>query len=261
MGTVERSGASIYYEIGGEGPAVVFAHGAGGNRLSWWQQTPEFEQRHRVVRFDHRCFGRSTCPPEDFHPRHFADDLFAILDAEGIERAALVCQSMGGWTGLRAALAAPERVTCLVLCDTPAGIFLPTVLEAAAEVGRRATSDGIRANLALAPDFPARQPALAHLYEQIAALNTGFDPGTLARLYDEGGRILPERLEGYGVPTLLIAGEQDQLFPPAVLRDVAAVIPNAELREFPVCGHSVYFEDAAAFNLVVKDFIAKHSRE
>ena len=46
-----------------------------------------------------------------------------------------------------------------------------------------------------------------------------------------------------------------------MLRGVAAVIPNAVLREFPVCGHSVYFEDAAAFNLVVKDFVAKHSRE
>ena len=259
MPTVQRSGANIYYEVGGEGPAVVFAHGAGGNRLSWWQQTSCFEARYRVIRFDHRCFGRSTCPTEDFHPKYFADDLLAILDAEGVERAALVCQSMGGWTGLRTALEAPERVACLVLCDTPGGLVSAKVLEAAAAVGSRATRDGIRGNAALAPDFPARQPALAHLYDQIAALNTGFDPSTLSRLVDEEGRILPEQLEGYGVPTLVVAGEHDQLFPLAALREVASLLPNAELREFPVCGHSVYFEAAAAFNQVVGDFIAEHS--
>jgi pimeloyl-ACP methyl ester carboxylesterase len=168
-----------------------------------------------------------------------------------------VCQSMGGWTGLRVALEAPERVACLVLCDTPGGIVSPKIMEAAAALGRRATSDGIRGNAALAPDVPSQQPALAHLYDQIAALNTGFDPSTLSRMYDEDGRVAPEQLEGYEVPTLLLAGEHDQLFPPAALKDVAELIPNSELQEIPACGHSIYFEDAATFNQIVADFIAR----
>ncbi len=257
MPTIRSGEANIYYEVGGDGSAVVFAHGAGGNRLSWWQQTPFFERHHRVIRFDHRSFGRSICAAENFHPKHFAGDLLAILDAEGIDRAALVCQSMGGWTGLRAAIESPQRVTCLVLCDTPGGLVSPPILEAAAAVGRRAADEGIRGNAALAPDFPARQPALAHLYDQIAALNTGFDPSTLSRMFDEHGRIEPERLEGYRVPTLVIAGEHDQLFSAAALRDVATVIPNAEFREFPGSGHSVYFEAAAEFNEAVSEFIGR----
>ena len=75
MPTIEREGATLYYEVQGSGPAVVFVHGSGGNALSWWQQIPPFAARHRVVAFDHRGFGRSTCPPEALDPRHFASDL------------------------------------------------------------------------------------------------------------------------------------------------------------------------------------------
>jgi pimeloyl-ACP methyl ester carboxylesterase len=258
--TIGSDRATIYYEAGGRGPAVAFAHGAGGNRLSWWQQTPHFEDGFRVIRFDHRGFGRSRCEPADFHPKHFARDLLAVLDAEGVDRAALVCQSMGGWTGLRTALEAPERVACLVLCDTPGGVVSPAILEAAAAIGRGAAREGIRGNAALAPDFPAREPALAHLYDQIAGLNTGFDPAALARMYDEEGRIAPERLAGFAVPTLIVSGALDQLFPPAALREVAALIPGAAWADFPGCGHSVYFEDAPAFNRVVRDFVRAHTQ-
>ena len=120
MPTIEREGAALYYETHGSGPAVVFVHGSGGSALSWWQQIPHFAKRHRVVAFDHRGFGRSTCRTRSLDPRHFADDLAAILDAAGVARAALVCQSMGGWTGLPFALAHPERTAALVLAGRPA---------------------------------------------------------------------------------------------------------------------------------------------
>lgn len=260
MPSVEAEHASIYYEAGGEGPPLVLAHGAGGNTLVWWQQTRHFEARHRVIRFDHRSFGRSTCAPEHFHPRHFVADLLAVLDAEGVERAALVCQSMGGWTGLHTALQHPERVACLVLCGTPAGIASEAVLAAATRIGRRSASEGIRGNAALAPDFPQREPARAHLYDLISGLNNGFDPAGLARLFDPAARVDPARLAGFTVPSLLVAGAQDQLFPPEALREVAACIPGAELREFAGAGHSVYYEEPEAFNRVVGDFVARHLR-
>ena len=47
----------LYYEVHGDGPAIVFAHGAGGNHLSWWQQVPFFQAHYRCVIFDHRAFG------------------------------------------------------------------------------------------------------------------------------------------------------------------------------------------------------------
>lgn len=252
-----RSGeATIHYEVRGSGPALVLVHGAGGNCLSWWQQVPRFAERYTVLTLEQRCFGRSRCPAEAFHPRHFPADLLAVLDAEGIASAALVCQSLGGWTGLRTALEHPERVRCLVLADTPGGLVTSRVLAAAARIGAGAASQGIRGNAALAPDYPARRPEMAFLYDQISSLNSGFDPALLARMFDEQGRIDPERLTGFAVPTLLLSGECDQLFPPEVLREVAGCIPGARLESFPGVGHSVYFEDPERFNAVVEEFVS-----
>lgn len=257
MPRASHAGAELYYEVSGEGPALVFAHGAGGNTLSWWQQVPFFARSHTVVTFDHRCFGRSICRHEDFHPRHFAGDLLTILDACGVERAALVCQSLGGWTGLPTALRHPERVGCLVLAGTPGGILTENILAAMAGMATRLDEEGIRGNAALAPDFPARRPDLAHLYDRISGLNTGLDPRLLARIADEAARIVPEALADYRVPTLFLAGEQDLLFPIEALREVAGLVPGAEWESFSGVGHSIYFEAPERFNAAVQTFLSK----
>ena len=54
-------GFRLYYERHGSGPAVLFAHGAGGNALTWWQQVPAISRRYTAVTFDHRAFAR---PPD-----------------------------------------------------------------------------------------------------------------------------------------------------------------------------------------------------
>jgi pimeloyl-ACP methyl ester carboxylesterase len=258
MPRVRHEEATLYYERSGAGPAVAFAHGAGGNTLSWWQQVPHFARSRTVISFDHRGFGRSACAPEHFHPRHFAGDLLAILDDAGVERAALVCQSMGGWTGLRTALSRPERVSCLVLASTPGGLVTSEVQAAATRAGAGAARDGIRGNAALAPDFPLRRPDLAHLYDQISGLNAGFEPRLLARLFDAEGRVAPEALRGWRTPTLFLIGERDQLFPPGALRQAAALLPGAEVRELPGVGHSTYFEAPDRFNAIVGEFLSAH---
>ena len=261
MPTVDTDHATIHYDVFGpeDAEAIVFAHGAGGSGLSWWQQVPYFAQDHRVVTFDHRSFGQSRCEPGCFHTSYFRDDLLAILDAEGIERAALVCQSMGGWTGLPTALRSPERVRALVLCDTPGGLVTDDIAKALAETGSRIRSAGIGASAALALDYPKRQPEMAHLYGRISSLNTAVEPNALAALVSPEARIVPADLVDFATPTLVIAGGEDLLFPAATLRGVAAVIPGAEYREFPGCGHSVYFEAAELFNRTVQEFLAKHS--
>ena len=251
-----REDASLYYEVHGAGPAIAFAHGAGGNTLIWWQQVPFFAREHTVVTFDHRGYGRSRCAPEAFHAREFGRDLRAILDAAGVARTALVCQSMGGWTGLRFAVESPERVSCLVLSGTPGGVFTPKIEESFFRVGRIAATEGIRARPALAPDFPARQPELTHLYDQIGAHNPGLPRAGLATLAQ--ARVEPAELAGYRVPTLMISGEHDQLFAPDVLKEAAALIPGCKLVSFPGTGHSPYFEAAPRFNALVADFIAAH---
>jgi pimeloyl-ACP methyl ester carboxylesterase len=86
---------------------------------------PHFARRLKVVVFEHRGFGRSRCGKEHFKSDYFHGDIRAILDAEGIDKGALVCQSMGGWGGLKLAVTHPERVAALVLANTPGGLDTP----------------------------------------------------------------------------------------------------------------------------------------
>ena len=257
MPEVARDGATLYYETHGEGPALVLAHGAGGNHLSWWQQVPFFAERHRVVVLDHRGFGRSTC--DDFHPRHFVADLEAILAAEGIERSALVCQSMGGWTGLPFALRYPERVSALVLACTPGGYTNAAVLASSAALGERIEAAGIDHTPALGASFVRRRPDLRFLYDQIGGLNDAVGLDSLAKLFDPEVRLGPADVEGVRTPILMLSGSDDLLFPPEMMRNVASEIPGARLEELSEAGHSTYFEVPDRFNQIVGNFLAQHT--
>jgi pimeloyl-ACP methyl ester carboxylesterase len=256
MPTVRVYRATIHYDVHGAGSPLVLAHGAGGNTLIWYQQVPYFAQRHRVINFDHRCFGRSACEREDLDFRYFGDDLLAVLDAEEIERAAIVAHDMGGFSGLRLALERPERVSCLVLCSTAGGVMSDGILDglerASVEYSRRGPSP----EQVLAKEFVESDPARAFLLLQIFVLNRPLDPVLVANVIES--RVWSEELAGYDTPTLVIGGGQDWIFPPDVLREAAALIPGAEMIEFPDAGHSPYFEAPAEFNRVVGDFVQRH---
>ncbi|MBM9595437.1 alpha/beta fold hydrolase [Roseitranquillus sediminis] len=255
MARLQRDGCRLYYEIHGrEGPALVFAHGRGGCAASWFNQVPVFAADHRVVVFDHRGFARSTCAEDGPHLRFFVDDLEALLDAEGIERAVLVGQSMGGRTCLGFTARHPERVRGLVLSSTPGGLMIPAVLET--QEARRKIPRGVEApTAALAPAFREGRPDLTFLYEQLRALTE--PPGPLFRksLETLEGGTTPETLAGYGTPTLILSGEEDVLYPPAILEAVRDAIPGARLHRMPGVGHSPYWETPEAFNAVLKEFL------
>ena len=59
VGKLERSFGKLHYEVTGSGPALIFAHGLGGNQMSWWQQVAHFAPRHTCVTFAHRGFAPS----------------------------------------------------------------------------------------------------------------------------------------------------------------------------------------------------------
>jgi pimeloyl-ACP methyl ester carboxylesterase len=109
----------------------------------------------------------------------------------------------------------------------------------------------------LAPDFPKRDPSMAHLYVEISGLNPALETLPLAgALVQE--RVDLDELRSFTVPTLVISGERDALFSPDSLREVAALIPGANAYVIPEAGHSSYFESPETFNRVVEDFISQH---
>ncbi|MCH2173402.1 alpha/beta hydrolase [Myxococcota bacterium] len=260
MPIVSARNAEIYYESHGEGRNVVFAHGAGGNAASWWNQVPFFAERgYRTIAFDHRGFGRSACASDDFDPAEFPGDLSAILDAENVDRTALVCQSMGGWTGLPMALSSPERVSALVLCGTPGGLWTDVVAASFAGIAERVAQGGAvlgPGGVAVGETFRKTNAAGAFLYEQIANFNRGLDPSAVGKI--GGTRIAPAAVTDYRTPTLVISGNEDVLFPPEALVSVAEALPGARLERFDGAGHSTYFEQPDRFNQVVIEFLEAH---
>ena len=171
MPVAEINGIELVYEEQGEGPGLVFLHGAAGNHISWWQQLPAFRDRFRCISIDHRGFGRSTDPAGESAAR-FVDDLEALLDALGIERTALVSQSMGGRTALGFAVRHPQRVSALVLGDTSAAVDWPEfnarLQEQRAAIG---LAQGPLVVAALGEKFQQRDRERTFLYRQISGLN------------------------------------------------------------------------------------------
>ena len=250
MPLIESERARLYYEVRGEGRPLVFAHGAGGNAAVWWQQVPAFAKRYRVVTFDHRGFGRSICDPEDVDATLFEQDLSRILDHAGVERAVIVCQSMGGITGVRMAVFQPERVAGLVLANTPGAVVTEEVAEAMRQNIEQMQREGPVGSLALSPEFGERDPAGEFLYHQINAFNP--NPVDFSRLV--AAALADEALAGFDVPTLMITSELDRLFPAHAIRSAAPKL-GARVIEVPGAGHSTYFERPDVFNGLVDDFL------
>ena len=253
MPTLSRPHCELYYEVSGEGPTIVFAHGAGGNHLSWWQQVPVFNTAYRCVVFDHRGWGRSIESAGGPGPDAFVDDLLVLLDALEIDRAALIAQSMGGRTCLGVSLRAPERVSALVMADTTGGFLTEAMRPAYEQARTRLRQEGL-ASLAYHAGLPEREPALAFLYDEIMALNPPRDPGMMNAI----NRVVPdpEDVAALQMPLLWVVGSDDALVPAAVIRAAHAHVAGSEYFEVPEAGHSVYFERAAEFNARVKQFLS-----
>lgn len=247
------NGVEIYYEVHGEGPAITFAHGVGGNHASWVFQVPYFSRWYQVITFDHRGFGNSTETPDAPGRTKFVEDVLGLLDHLGVDRTALVAQSMGGWTCLGFTLAHPERVSALALCDTPAGINWPGPYNELMEAVRQRTEKLGQLERVLSNDLPQRNPQLAQLYSQIASFNH-YDRHNLK---GQTPPVTPDRLGSLKTPTLFLVGALDVLYPPEAARMVYKLVPGAGLEVVEDTGHSVYFEQPAVFNHVVHEFLRR----
>ncbi|MXW49158.1 MAG: alpha/beta fold hydrolase [Gammaproteobacteria bacterium] len=251
MATAQSAGAPIYYETSGEGPALLFAHGAGGNAAIWFQQTAHFAGRFNCIAFDHRGFARSPAPPSTLTAAQFRDDALAVLDAAGVDRAHVVAQSMGGYTALRLALDAPDRVASVTLSGTSGGLPNEQPSEALKALVSGNASSGIAATMARATK--ADKPKMA-LYAAISAFNTAFSFANLADLVGDGGPSLADA-RGIACPVLFVAGREDPLFPPSLLASYVPHFPNARITVVDDAGHSPYYEQPEVFNALLDEFL------
>jgi pimeloyl-ACP methyl ester carboxylesterase len=258
---IERDGEVIYYELAehvddDRRPLVVLTHGAGGSHAVWFHQVPVLAERFRVLTWDSRGFGNSTCRSGEVSVEAAVEDLGAILAECGRgEPAHLVGQSMGGWWVVGFALAQPGRVRSLTLSDTPGGVWTPALREHFSQRrvgGGSLRSDVVGIHPALGATTMARQPAQAFLYQQLGSF---FEPPMAAVLKVLGGtEVAPAAVQALGIPLLVVAGEEDTIFPAPLLRELAGTL-GARYVELAAAGHSPYFESPDAYNEALLAFL------
>lgn len=239
-GLLATRGAEIYWQTHGEGPAVVLAHGVGGNHAIWYRQIDALARSNRVILFDHRGFGLSR----DLDGRGrdaFVDDLTALLDHLGETKAALVGQSMGAGTCIGFAHRSPDRVAALAICDSLHGIAESADMKAIMDAARAKTRAMGQVERVLGA---GAQRELAALYRQIASFNAA-DRHSLPGSFE--ARPAAD-LGGKGFPVLFLCGVGDVLFPVEAVRLAQAEVAGSFLVEVNDVGHSAFLEAPVQFN-------------
>ena len=108
MAYADLSGIRLYYQVRGQGEALVLVPGMGADHRSWFRQLPAFRKRYRVIIYDPRSIGKSSRPKEPYAFRALADDVAGLMDHLGIGKAHILGQSLGGIVAQETAIDYPE---------------------------------------------------------------------------------------------------------------------------------------------------------
>ena len=263
-------GVRLYYEEAGEGSPIVFVHEFGGNYRSWEPQLRAFARRHRCITFAARGYPPSDVPESvDAYSQALAvQDIAAVMDAAGVERAHVVGLSMGGFAALHFGLDFSERARSLVVAGAGYGAekqFEAYFRDVSLEVAKQFETQGSEQFAktyslgASRVQFQNKDPRgwrefaeMLGQHSNIGAANTM--RGVQVRrpsIYD-----LEDRLKTMAVPVLIVVGdEDDHCLQPGIF--MKKTIPASGLLVLPKTGHTLNLEEPDHFNRFVGDFIAQ----
>jgi pimeloyl-ACP methyl ester carboxylesterase len=226
---------------------VVLIQGLGLSGRFWFVLPEELAASgYRVLVPDNRGTGKSELPRRPFRMSAMADDVAAVLDAEGIERTVVAGISMGGMIAQHVAIRHAPRVEGLVLMATTCGLphgklpgprAIKTLLSLPFARGREASR--LMAELLL-PAHEIRN-AREHLADWPAAMRE--EPPRPQSFFMQLGAVLTHstggRLSEITCPTIVMTGEHDILVPPDNSAIIASLIPRATLERLPECAHAI----------------------
>ena len=261
-------GVRLYYEETGSGTPVIFVHEFAGDYRSWEPQMRHFGQRYHCIAYNARGWTPSDVPEDvsAYSQGRAADDVKAVLDALGIDRAHVVGLSMGGFATLHFGFRHPQRA--LSLCVGGAGYGAErdqrerfrSEADTIAAFIRESGMGAFAERYAYGPtrvQFENKDPRgfaefkrMLAEHSAVGAANTQLGiQKERPSLYD-----LVEEMKRLTVPTLILTGDEDWpcLLPGVLMKQN---IPSAALAVMPNCGHTINIEDPDQFNRIVGDFL------
>lgn len=254
----------LFYEEYGEGTPAVLIHGLAGDSSAWRPQIERLRDSYRVIALDNRGAGRSSAPDYPYTTRHFADDTIGLLDSLGVtEPAHIIGRSMGGAIAQEIALGYPDRVRSMVITASFGKLdrYGYQILDSINEIVK-SQGYGPAARVQSLFFFPpghfnenkeqmdAFEAALADTDRPIH----GYTKSTHACLVHDA----LDRLPNVQCPTLVLAGGQDVLCAADASREIAALIPGAELKVYDDASHFFLVQCFEESMRDIEEFLTKH---
>jgi len=258
-GFADINGGKLYYEVSGDGPALVLAHAGIVDLRMWDEQFLVFVQNYRVIRFDFWGFGKSTIDNDDFA---FHEDLYQLLKFLGVEQAHLLGSSLGGRVIIDFALVHPEIVKSLVVVGSGLGgyqftgdafsQYIEQIIEAREQDDYKRVCE---LRIRFWVDGSSREPDQvdSRVIEQVREMLLS-QPGKQG----EGYLLEPVaigRLNEIDAPTLIIIGDRDDANIVTIANLLATNIPGAQKNIIPDTAHLPNMEKPEYFNQVVLEFL------
>ncbi|MEU6719330.1 alpha/beta fold hydrolase [Nonomuraea sp. NPDC046802] len=232
-------GARLAYQRRGDGRALVLLAGQANNHLWWERVRGDFHSTHSTITMDYRGTGASDKPDVPYSTQGFADDVIAVLDELGVERADVYGTSMGGRVAQWVAARHPHRVRRLVLgCTSPGGEH---GVERTNDVRRALAGPGAAealADMMYTPKWRAANPGPYTTLGDPAMPPHAVRGHLRASNEHDAWQVLPR----IAAPTLVLHGDDDVLAPVANAALLAERIPDATAHVFPGARHA-YFEE------------------
>lgn len=226
-------GSKILVQRAGEGPPLLYLHGAGGGGV-WHPFLAELAKTHSVIAPEHPGYGQSDMPDWLDHIDDLAYFYLEAIEHWGLEDVRVVASSLGGWVALEIALRSIQHLHSLTLL-APAGVRVKGVPRS--DTFMWSEEERIRNQYygaSYAEGILAKEQTEADLDRQMKNRYITARLGWSPRMYDP---MLQKWLRRIRIPTLLIWGREDRIVPAQYGEFLQAALPNAELVVFDACGH------------------------
>ena len=270
--TAQLKEGTVLYAVAGDGPPIILLHGFGGQIWNWEKQISPLSGRHRLYIPDLLGYGYSDRPAVDYTPELFIESIRRLMDHVGLRTVSLIGNSMGGGIAWAFALTHPQRVEKLVLIDSMPPDVVPAVRNPSFR--RLLAIRNVPILPYLAVGLHTRGMLRATLKEMVFDDHLITDP-VVERQYRIGRiegtpRVMTstmrqvEAVKRYGAalstldkPTLIIWGDQDEVFPPAVGQELHATIRGSELLVIKESGHMPMWERPDETNRAIVEFLGR----
>jgi len=260
MPLIDADGTPINVEIEGkaDAPVLVLSNSLGTNLHMWDEQAKALAKHFRVVRYDQRGHGKSGVPDGVYSIERLSRDVLAILDALEIQRAHFCGLSMGGMTGMWLGCHAPERLDKLVLSNTAPKALGPDAwnarIQAVRANGVASIADGVMGAW-FTKEFHEREPKkVAWIKEMFSATPLQGYVGCCGGIRDMDQR---EAISQIKVPTLIIAGRQDNATPLSAAEFMASQIAGSKLVVLDAA-HISNVEQSDRYTATLEEFLLKN---